>query len=227
MTSLYEIAGWATQSMKSARSFYEAQPFRKGCSSSWLAARQAPVWDIHPNRRITRKKPATYVNHYSLHILDRDWGHITIKISGHPPFPAQVILNGHEYMDRQARKAGILFTRERNCSAHVSDLAGFAKIAETLTDESAIGRIAAVCRRWIYSTCLNCALEGATAERFSLRILGVSVRIQSGLHLPSRIRDVSGAGKPGGSQPCADGHPDAEDNPRPEETAVCKEAETP
>jgi hypothetical protein len=87
--------------------------------------------------------------------LDRDWGHITIKISGHPPFPAQVILNGHEYMDRQARKAGILFLRDGNCFTHISDLAGFARIAETLTDESAIGRIAAVCRRWIYSTCVN------------------------------------------------------------------------
>jgi len=32
------------------------------------------------------------VNHYSFHILDRDWGHLTIKISGHPPFPAQVML---------------------------------------------------------------------------------------------------------------------------------------
>jgi hypothetical protein len=83
----------------------------------------APVWDIHPNRRITRKKPATYVNHYSFHIQDRDWGHITIKISGHPPFPAQVILNGHEYMDRQARKNGILFRRDGNCFTHISDLA--------------------------------------------------------------------------------------------------------
>jgi hypothetical protein len=26
---------------------------------------------------------------------------------GHPPFPAQVILNGHEYVACQARKAGI------------------------------------------------------------------------------------------------------------------------
>ena len=69
----------------------------------------APIWDIHPNRRITRKKPATYVNHYSFHIQNRDWGHITIKISGHPPFPAQVILNGHEYMDRrQERTASYL-----------------------------------------------------------------------------------------------------------------------
>jgi hypothetical protein len=25
--------------------------------------------------------------------MDPDWGHLTIKMSGHPPFGAQVILN--------------------------------------------------------------------------------------------------------------------------------------
>ena len=56
---------------------------------------QAPVWDVSANHHIARKKPMPYVNHYSFHILDPDWGHLTIKISGHPPFPAQVMLNGH------------------------------------------------------------------------------------------------------------------------------------
>ena len=51
-----------------------------------LAGRaQAPVWHVEANYHLERKKP--YVNHYSFHILDRDWGHVTIKISGHPPFP--------------------------------------------------------------------------------------------------------------------------------------------
>ena len=53
---------------------------------------QAPVWDVNAKHYIERKKPMPYVNHYSFHILDPDWGHLTIKISGHPPFPAQVIL---------------------------------------------------------------------------------------------------------------------------------------
>lgn len=81
---------------------------REGLFLILVSRAPAPAWDVHPNRRITRKKPAAYVNHYSFHILDRDWGHITIKISGHPPFPAQVILNGHEYMDRQVYKGGEL-----------------------------------------------------------------------------------------------------------------------
>ncbi|MBV8832190.1 MAG: hypothetical protein JO108_23560 [Acidobacteriaceae bacterium] len=142
---------------------------REGLFLILVSRAPAPIWDVHPNRRITRKKPATYVNHYSFHILDRDWGHITIKISGHPPFPAQVILNGHEYIDRQARNAGILFIREGNCFTYISDLAGFSRIAETLTDESAIGRIAAVCRRWIYSLCVNCALDAEERRRSGFR----------------------------------------------------------
>jgi len=91
-----------------------------------LAGRaQAPVWHVGANYNLEKKKP--YVNHYSFHILDRDWGHVTIKISGHPPFPAQVILNGHEYVAGQARKAGIGFTKEGNCFTAIADTSGFAK----------------------------------------------------------------------------------------------------
>ena len=57
---------------------------------------QAPVWEVTGKHHLEWKKPMPYVNHYSFHIWDPDWGHVTIKISGHPPFPAQVILNGHE-----------------------------------------------------------------------------------------------------------------------------------
>jgi hypothetical protein len=120
---------------------------------------QAPVWDVSANHHIERKKPMPYVNHYSFHILDPDWGHITIKISGHPPFPAQVILNGHEYVACQAREAGIGFTKEGNCFTHISDAAGLAKIADTLSGQRTIGRLSQVCERWIYTTCLCFALE--------------------------------------------------------------------
>jgi hypothetical protein len=37
-----------------------------------------------------------FINHYSFHIMDPDWGHITFKLAGHPPFGAQIMLNGHE-----------------------------------------------------------------------------------------------------------------------------------
>jgi len=129
---------------------------------------QAPVWDVSAKHHIERKKPMPYVNHYSFHILDPDWGHLTIKISGHPPFPAQVILNGHEYVACQARKTGIAFTKEGNCFTTISDAAGLAKIAETLSEHRAIGRLSQVCERWIYS-CVCFALDSDEQKRSGFR----------------------------------------------------------
>jgi hypothetical protein len=120
---------------------------------------QAPVWEVRPRHHLERKKPMPYVNHYSFHLLDPDWGHVTIKICGHPPFPAQVILNGHEYVACQARKAGLHFVKEGNCFTHVSDSAGLAQLADTLLQPGAIGQLGQVCDHWIYSACLCFALD--------------------------------------------------------------------
>jgi len=86
----------------------------------------APVWDVQCSKsgrivNIARKKPQPWVNHYSFHIIDPDWGHVTIKMCGHPPFSAQIILNGHEYVACQARKEGLQFTQEGNCFTQVSE----------------------------------------------------------------------------------------------------------
>src|SRR6201988_3549346 len=128
----------------------------------------ALVWTVGAHHHIERKAPAAYVNHYSFHILDPDWGHLTIKISGHPPFPAQVILNGHEYVACQARKAGILFTKEGNCFTTVSDAAALAKIADTLSEPWAVGRLRQICERWIYRcVCFALHFDEQKHSRFS------------------------------------------------------------
>ncbi len=50
-------------------------------------------------RVITRiERKTEYVYHGTFHIMDPAWGHMVVKMSGHPPWPAQVILNGHEYV---------------------------------------------------------------------------------------------------------------------------------
>ncbi len=124
---------------------------------------QAPVWDVTRAHHLERKQPMPYVNHYSFHILDPDWGHVTIKISGHPPFPAQVMLNGHEYVACQARKARIRFTKEENCFTHISDAAGLAKIADTLSEPWAIGRLSQVASDGF--TAPACVRPGRRRER--------------------------------------------------------------
>jgi hypothetical protein len=53
------------------------------------------------------EKTRQFVNRYSFHIMDPAWGHLTVKMSGRPPFSAQVILNGHEYVACARRNRGV------------------------------------------------------------------------------------------------------------------------
>ena len=84
------------------------------------------------------EKKKAFINHYSFHLLDPDWGHVTIKMSGYPPFGAQVLLNGHEYVACQARAAGTTFRTAGNCFTGVTDSAGLARVADTLSLPAAL-----------------------------------------------------------------------------------------
>jgi hypothetical protein len=113
-------------------------------------------------------------NHYSFHIMDPAWGHVTIKMSGHPPFPAQVILNGHEYVAAQARAAGVGFAKEGNCFTEIADPQRLAQVADALPQPAAIGRLGQVCDRWIYTACLcfglDLAEQGMSWFRYSYTV---------------------------------------------------------
>jgi hypothetical protein len=76
-------------------------------------------------------------------------------------------LNGHEYVAWRA-KAGIAFTKEGNCFTTVSDAADLAKMAETLSEQRAIGRLRQVCERWIYM-CVCFALGFDEQKRSGFR----------------------------------------------------------
>jgi len=130
----------------------------------------APVWDVQHSKGgkivdIRRKKPYPYVNHYSFHIMDPEWGHVMIKLCGHPPFNAQIAVNGHEFVARQAEKEGVEFRKEGNCFTEVPDTAHLAQIADTLCSAETIGRLTQMCERWIYSACLCFGLSLEDQER--------------------------------------------------------------
>ena len=148
---------------------------------------QAPIWDVSRKHHLERKNPMPYVNHYSFHILDLEWGHITIKISGHPPFPAQIILNGHEYVACQARKASLVFTKEGNCFTAVADAAGLARIADTLSESLAIGRLSQVCERWINTACICFALDMEEQKRSGFRYQYSNYQIEYSRNLNFKV----------------------------------------
>ena len=128
-----------------------------------VAKAPAPVWKVARSAKtdtiVNIERRREYVNHYSFHIIDPEWGHVTIKMSGHPPFGAQIILNGHEFVARQAGAAGIAFTKAGNCFTAVADPAGLARIADALSQDAAVGRLGQVCQRWIYTACLCFGLD--------------------------------------------------------------------
>jgi hypothetical protein len=137
-----------------------------------VARAPASVWEVVRSASGVignLQKKTAYVNHYSFHIMDPEWGHLTVKMSGHPPFGAQVILNGHEWVALKAQAAGIGFTKEGNCFTAVADPQALAQVADTLSQPAAVGRLRQVCDRWIYSACLCFGLDLDAQARSGFR----------------------------------------------------------
>jgi hypothetical protein len=137
-----------------------------------VARAPATVWKVRRSaagviRNLEKQKG--FVNHYSFHIMDPAWGHVTIKMSGHPPFGAQVILNGHEYVAAQAQAAGLGFTKEGNCFTAVPDPTALAEVADTLSRPETVGRLGQVCDRWIYTACACFGLDADEQARSGFR----------------------------------------------------------
>ncbi len=77
------------------------------------------LWDIkrfeNGGMDIRKQKELSYVNHYSFNIIDKEWGHITIKMCSHPPYGCQIMLNGHEWVENRKEIKRLAVTKEGNC----------------------------------------------------------------------------------------------------------------
>ena len=155
-----------------AEEYLETHVVTTGVFLILAAKAPAAVWKVHRSARgtITNiEKKREYVYHYSFHIMDPAFGHLTVKMSGHPPFGAQVMLNGHEYVAVAAQGEGIGFTKEGNCFTEIADPQRLARVADAWPRDAAIGRLGQVCDRWIYSACLCFGLDLAEQQRSGFR----------------------------------------------------------
>jgi hypothetical protein len=130
----------------------------------------APVWEVKHNAegRITElrhRKTWPFVRHFYFHLIDPEWGHVTIRMCGYPPFGAQVILNGHEWVERQAQRRRVTRVKDGNCFIAGSDFSGISSLAAELDRVETIARLRQLCERWIYSTCLCFALSHEDRKR--------------------------------------------------------------
>jgi hypothetical protein len=153
------------------------------------------VWHVQKTREgkignIGRKEPWPYVNHYYFHIMDPGWGHITIRMCGHPPFNAQIILNGHEYVACQSRAAKtgpVEFVKEGNCFVHTSNPEGLQKAADALRSDDATGLLKQICEGWIYTACLCFALDMDEQNRSGFRYEYSSYQLEYSRNLQFQV----------------------------------------
>ncbi len=155
-----------------------------------VARAMAPVWEVSRSAggvigNLAKKK--AFVNHYSFHIMDPEWGHLTIKLSGHPPFGAQIIANGHEWVALKAQAAGIGFTKEGNCFTRIADPAALAQVAAALSQPATIGHLRQVCDRWIYSACLCFGLSVAEQQHSGFHYAYSVYQAEYSRNLPFKV----------------------------------------
>jgi hypothetical protein len=149
-------------------------PSKRGLFLILVGKAPGLVWEVKKGKNgvghLQRKTPWPYVNHYHFHLIDPEWGHIVIKMNGHPPFGVQVMLNGHEWVERQALKQtdSIAIQKEGNCFVGGSFQA-LDQLADTLCQEDAIGRLTEACDRWVYTSCLCFGLDLDEQRRSGFR----------------------------------------------------------
>ena len=130
----------------------------------------APIWEVKRNGQgriveIRHRKSWPYVRHFYFHLIDREWGHITIRICSYPPFGAQLILNGHERVEREARRKRVAAVKDGNCFIEGSDFSAISRLGTEFNRSDTAARLRQLCERWIYSVCLCFALSNEDRNR--------------------------------------------------------------
>ena len=162
----------------------------QGLFAIFVARAPALVWQVKNNRHgkpvLRRPKRWPLINHYHFHIIDPDWGHLTIKVSGHPPFGLQISLNGHEWVARRAQRQNIPWQREGNCFVG-GDLPALCQTAAALDSPQGLAGLGRVCDRWVYSCCLCFGLRADQQQRsgFHYRYSCYQLEYSRNLHFKS------------------------------------------
>jgi len=85
------------------------------------------------------------VNQYYLYALDRDFGLFFLKFSSYFPYTGRLCFNGHEWLKRQALRAGVALEPLENGVASCDDPRRLQRLADGLSAE----RIERFARKWL------------------------------------------------------------------------------
>jgi len=139
-------------------------------------------WDVRRQNTTSNERSRSRTStHYSFHILDPEMGssHHQSQRASSLPGPGD-LETATSTSPAKARKAGPLPSPRREIVLLISPTPqAWRKIADTLSEQRAIGRLSQVCERWIYTTCLCFALdfEEQRPQRVSLSVFKLSDRV--------------------------------------------------
>jgi hypothetical protein len=105
------------------------------------------------------------VRHFFFHLIDREGGQVTIRMCSYPPFGAQVILNGHEWGERQAKRQRVAAVKDGNCFIEGSNFSALSRGASAFDRAETIAALRQLCERGIYTAGLGLALPHEDRKR--------------------------------------------------------------
>jgi hypothetical protein len=153
-----------------AREHRPRDPAFQGIFAVLVGRAPAPLWQVkrNPKGQITdlhRARQWPHVQHYYFQIIDPQWGHVVVRMCGYAPWGAQVIVNGHEWVEGQAAARSIRAVKSGNCFIEGTDFAALGQRSAALSGPDFGQRLEQLCARWVYSACLCFALPLAEQER--------------------------------------------------------------
>jgi len=135
-----------------AREHRPKDPAFRGVFAVLVGRAPAPLWEVRRNGQgqiteLRRTAQWPYVPHYYFQIIDPEWGHVAVRLCGYAPWGAQVIVNGHEWVERQARTQKVRVAKEGNCFIEGTHYRALDRLASTLNGPELGPRLAALCAR--------------------------------------------------------------------------------
>ncbi len=84
------------------------------------------IWQVQRfgNGSMNLRRINAWVNHYSFHIIDPEFGHMTFRMCGHAPLETMITINGHDHAAWLMSKRDVDYTRSGNCFTGTSSFAG-------------------------------------------------------------------------------------------------------
>ena len=130
----------------------QAATGRSGVAAIGVAQEFQRVWTASEGKTSTGTprwsffKADRRVTCYYFYLWDADFGPAFIKVCAYFPYPAKIWLNGHEWVKRQATKAGLGFTALSNGFAACEDPAAL----QVICDRLGPGTINVFVQRWLH-----------------------------------------------------------------------------